>query len=47
MQKLTIEIKSENWDFTNSLEEIKAKLENWFISWFDENMQEYYNFNVI
>lgn len=46
MQKLTIEISSKSWNFINSLEEIKTKLESWFISWFDENEQENYSFNI-
>ncbi len=47
MPKLTIEINSKTWDFTNSLEEIQTKLESWFTSWFDKNDDENYFFKVI
>ena len=46
MQKLIIEISSENWDFIDSLEDIKSKLQNWFSSWFDESENENYNFKI-
>jgi hypothetical protein len=46
MQKLTIEINSKNWNFINSLEDIKSKLANWFSSWFDEREDENYNFEI-
>jgi len=47
MQKLTIEIYSQNWEFTNSLEEIKNKVENWFFCWNDENESEKYSFEIL
>lgn len=46
MQKLTIEINSKNGEFINSLEYIKDKIENWFFSWNDENLDENYNFKI-
>jgi len=46
MQKLTIEINSKNWDFTNSLDIIKSQIDNWFFSWFDEKLDENYYFKI-
>jgi hypothetical protein len=46
MDKLIIEINSKNWHFSYALDEIKTKLENWFMSWFDENKGENYFFNI-
>jgi len=46
MQKLIIEINSRNWDFLNSIEEIKKQLENWFLEGLDKNEDEEYNFKV-
>lgn len=47
MQTLTIEIESENWDFLDSIDDIRTNLENWFTSWNSENDSEKYNFKII
>ena len=46
MQELTIKINSTNWDFLNSIDEIKKQIQNWFLEWFNENSEENYNFKV-
>lgn len=46
MQKLTIEINSKSWDFSDTLEFISNQLKNWFLEWFDKNESENYNFKV-
>lgn len=47
MEKLIIEIISENGDFISSLEQIKEQIENWFFSWFDDNDKGWYSFKII
>lgn len=46
MQKLTIEINSETWDFWYSLEEIKSQIEKWFLEWYNKNEKENYFFKI-
>lgn len=46
MQKLTIEINSINWDFSNSIDEIDSQIKKWFFEWFDKNDEENYTFNI-
>jgi len=47
MLKLTIEITSKTSDFTDSLNEVKKQIQSWFISWFNENEEEKYSFEVL
>ena len=46
MQKLTIEIESEDWFFCNSLQMIQSQIDKWFSEWFDKNSDENYKFNI-
>ncbi len=46
MQKLIIEVNSENWDFIYSLDIIKEQINNWFTSWFDSNSNENFTFEI-
>lgn len=46
MEKLIIEINEKNWNFLNSLEEVRVQIESWFFNWFNSNEKWDYNYYI-